>query len=62
MWYSVPIDDLQRSIREYVDAGYGGVKLRLSHTAPPAEQAERVRHAKDAAGHDVMVMVDATEG
>ena len=37
--------------REYADAGYGGVKLRLSHIAPPAEQAERVRHAKDAAGH-----------
>ena len=62
MWYSVPIDDLQRSIREYVDAGYGGVKLRLSHTAPPAEQAERVRHAKDAPGARVTVMVDATEG
>ncbi|MBG05227.1 MAG: hypothetical protein CMM59_14260 [Rhodospirillaceae bacterium] len=62
MWYSVPIDDLQRSIREYADAGYGGVKLRLSHTAPPAEQAERVRHAKDAAGPDVTVMVDAMEG
>ncbi len=38
------------------------MKLRLSHTAPPAEQAERVRHAKDAAGPDVTVMVDATEG
>ena len=38
------------------------MKLRLSHTAPPAEQAERARHAKDAAGPDVTVMVDATEG
>tara|TARA_B100000676_G_C18091173_1_gene859935 strand:- start:10497 stop:11582 length:1086 start_codon:yes stop_codon:yes gene_type:complete len=62
MWYSVPIDDLQKSIRGYVDAGYGGVKLRLSHTALPSEQAERVRHAKAAAGSDVVVMVDATEG
>lgn len=62
MWYSVPVDDLQKSIREYADAGYGGVKLRLSHTAPAVEQAERVRHAKDAAGPDVTVMVDATEG
>ena len=62
MWYSVSIDDLQQSIRGYVDAGYGGVKLRLSHTAPPGEQAERARHAKAAAGPDVAVMVDATEG
>ena len=38
------------------------MKLRLSQTAPPAEQAERARHAKDAAGPDVTVMVDATEG
>ena len=38
------------------------MKLRLSHTAPPAEQAEHVRHAKDAAGLDVTVMADATEG
>ena len=62
MWYSVPVDDLQASIRGYAAAGYGGVKLRLSHTAPAAEQAERVRRAKEAAGPDVDVMVDATEG
>lgn len=62
MWYSVPVDDLQRSIRDYADARYGGVKLRLSHTAPAVEQAERVRYAKEAAGPDVTVMVDATEG
>ncbi|MEL0110199.1 MAG: mandelate racemase/muconate lactonizing enzyme family protein [Rickettsiales bacterium] len=62
MWYSVPVDDLQNNIRAYAEAGYGGVKLRLSHTAPAAEQAERVRYAKQAAGPDVTVMVDATEG
>ena len=62
MWYSVPVDDLQASIADYAAAGYGGVKLRLSHTAPAAEQAARVRHAKDAAGPGVTVMVDATEG
>jgi L-alanine-DL-glutamate epimerase-like enolase superfamily enzyme len=62
MWYSVTVDDLQESIRKYADAGYGGVKLRLSHTAPALEQAERVRHAKDAAGPNVTAMVEATEG
>jgi len=62
MWYSVPVDVLQRSIAEYASAGYSGVKLRLSHTAPAAEQAARVRAACEAVGPEVTVMVDATNG
>lgn len=62
MWYSVPVDELQATIGGYAKAGYGGVKLRLSHSAPAAEQAERVAQAREAAGPRVAVMVDATEG
>ena len=62
MWYSVPVDDLQGVISNDSVAGYGEVKLRLSYTAPAAEQAQRVRAARDAAGPDVNVMVDTTLG
>ncbi len=62
MWYSVPIDDLQRLVAEYAAAGYAGGKLRLSHTATVEEQAARVSAARQAAGPMVTLMVDATTG
>ncbi len=62
MWYSRSLDELGEAVAGYAADGYPGVKLRLSHTAPAAEQAERVRTACAAGGDGVAVMVDATEG
>ncbi|MCB1740129.1 MAG: mandelate racemase/muconate lactonizing enzyme family protein [Gammaproteobacteria bacterium] len=62
LWYSLPVDVLQASVAEHARAGFRAVKLRLSHTAGAAEQAERVAAACDAAGDGVEVWVDATEG
>lgn len=49
-----------RAAREFVAAGYGGIKLFL--TGPPASAADRVRAIRTAVGPDVRLMVDLLWG
>lgn len=48
-------------IRRYVEMGFAGVKFKVGGKTP-AEDAERVRVARDAAGADFALMVDANQG
>lgn len=62
LWYSLSLDALSESIETHVANGFARAKLRLSHTAPASEQAERVAVARDAGAGACEVMVDATQG
>jgi L-alanine-DL-glutamate epimerase-like enolase superfamily enzyme len=48
-------------IRRYVEMGFAGVKFKVGGRTP-AEDAERVRVARDAAGAGFALMVDANQG
>jgi L-alanine-DL-glutamate epimerase-like enolase superfamily enzyme len=48
-------------IRRYVEMGFAGVKFKVGGRTP-TEDAERVRVARDAAGADFALMVDANQG
>ena len=61
LWYSLDLDELARSARAHAEAGYRGIKLRLSASPDAAMQCERVRVAAEAAGAGVAVMVDGTQ-
>ncbi|MGD8810112.1 MAG: mandelate racemase/muconate lactonizing enzyme family protein [Gammaproteobacteria bacterium] len=61
LWYSLSLDDLAASARAHADAGYKGIKLRLSASPDAAMQCERVRVAAEGAGAGVDVMVDGTQ-
>ena len=50
-----------RSMARYVEAGFGGVKFKVGGRTP-AEDAARVRAAREALGPDVALMVDANQG
>ena len=54
---STPPDALQREVAEYVAAGYRRVKIKVGRDVE--RDVERVRAARDAAGPDVELMVDA---
>ena len=48
-------------IRRYVELGFAGVKFKVGGRSP-AEDAERVRVAREAAGDGFALMVDANQG
>ena len=60
-WYSLSLDELAASVRAARDAGFRAMKLRVGHERHPEAEAARVRTARDAAGADAAIMVDATE-
>lgn len=62
LWYSLSPEELQESVRSHARRGFRGAKLRLGHTDPPEELAERVALAVEAGGRNIDIMVDATEG
>ena len=54
---STPLDRLAAEVAGYVAGGYRRVKIKIGRD--PAEDVERARVARDAAGPDVELMVDA---
>jgi D-galactarolactone cycloisomerase len=60
-YYHLDRDQTADLIRGYVDAGFSGVKFKVGGKAP-AEDAERVRVARAAAGPAFAIMVDANQG
>jgi D-arabinonate dehydratase len=60
-YYHLTGDELQRTMAAYVQAGFGGVKFKVGGRTP-AEDAARVRAAREALGPNVALMVDANQG
>ena len=60
-YYHLSIDEVGALIRDYVAAGFAGMKFKVGGKTP-AEDAARVRAARDAAGRDFVLMVDANQG
>ncbi|MGH2477438.1 MAG: enolase C-terminal domain-like protein, partial [Candidatus Limnocylindrales bacterium] len=60
-YYHLSIDEMGDVIRGYVDAGFAGMKFKVGGRTP-AEDAARVRAARQAAGPDFVLMVDANQG
>ena len=61
LWYSMPIDELQKSAAAHIAAGYDKIKLRLGAGGTPQAEAARVRAVRAAVGDSVGIMVDGTE-
>ena len=60
-YYHLSQDEVGDVIRGYSEAGFAGVKFKVGGKTP-AEDAARVRVARDAAGPDFALMVDANQG
>ncbi len=60
-YYHLSLDEVAEVIRSYVDAGFAGMKFKVGGRSP-AEDAGRVRAAREAAGPDFALMVDANQG
>lgn len=60
-YYHLSNDEVGAVIRSYVDAGFSGMKFKVGGKTP-AEDARRVRVAREAAGKDFVLMVDANQG
>ena len=59
--YHLSVDEVATGIRSAVDAGFAGMKFKVGGKSP-AEDAKRVRAAREAAGPDFALMVDANQG
>ncbi len=60
-YYHLSNDEVAGLIRQYVEAGFAGMKFKVGGKTP-AEDAARVRIAREAAGRDFALMVDANQG
>jgi L-alanine-DL-glutamate epimerase-like enolase superfamily enzyme len=60
-YYHLSVDEVGDVVRRYVEAGFAGMKFKVGGKTP-AQDAERVRVARDAAGPDFALMVDANQG
>jgi len=60
-YYHLDHEQTADLIRSYVAAGFAGVKFKVGGKRPEVD-AERVRVARDAAGPDFALMVDANQG
>ena len=60
-YYHLSLDEVGEMIRRYVEAGFAGMKFKVGGRTP-AEDAHRVRVAREAAGPDFVLMVDANQG
>ena len=60
-YYHLSLDEVGAVVRSYVDAGFAGMKFKVGGKSP-AEDARRVRTAREAAGPDFVLMVDANQG
>lgn len=60
-YYHLSLDEVGEVMRRYVEQGFAGVKFKVGGRTP-AEDARRVRAAREAAGPDFALMVDANQG
>jgi L-alanine-DL-glutamate epimerase-like enolase superfamily enzyme len=60
-YYHLDLAQTADLIRRYAEMGFAGVKFKVGGRTP-AEDAERVRVAREAAGPDLALMVDANQG
>ena len=60
-YYHLSMPEVQEVVARYVAAGFAGVKFKVGGRSP-AEDAARVRAAREAAGPGFALMVDANQG
>jgi L-alanine-DL-glutamate epimerase-like enolase superfamily enzyme len=60
-YYHLSLDEVGELIERYVAAGFAGMKFKVGGKTP-AEDAARVRAAREAAGPGFALMVDANQG
>ena len=60
-YYHLSLDEVRTMIERYVALGFAGIKFKVGGKTP-AEDAARVRAARDAAGPAFAIMVDANQG
>lgn len=60
-YYSEDLDDVRRQIENYQSLGFAGCKFKVGRLSPEAD-AHRTRLAREAAGDDFVLMVDANQG
>ncbi|MBA2700204.1 MAG: mandelate racemase/muconate lactonizing enzyme family protein [Chloroflexi bacterium] len=60
-YYHLSLDEVRDVLARYVELGFAGIKFKVGGKTP-AEDAARVRAARDAAGPDFAIMVDANQG
>lgn len=60
-YYSDDLDDVARQIESYRELGFAGCKFKVGGLTP-AEDARRTELARQAAGDDFVLMVDANQG
>lgn len=60
-YYHLDAAETAETVRRYVEQGFGGLKFKVGGRGP-AEDAERFRVARDAAGPDFVLMADANQG
>jgi len=60
-YYHLSLDEVQGILARYVEQGFAGIKFKVGGKTP-AEDAARVRAARQAAGPAFAIMVDANQG
>jgi len=60
-YYTDDEADVARQIERYVELGFAGCKFKVGRLSP-ADDARRVKLAREAAGEDFVLMVDANQG
>ncbi len=60
-YYHLSLDEIRTVIERYVAQGFAGIKFKVGGKTP-AEDAARVRAAREAAGPAFAIMVDANQG
>ena len=60
-YYSDDLGDVARQIERYRELGFAGCKFKIGRLSP-AEDAHRTELARQAAGDDFVLMVDANQG
>jgi len=60
-YYHLSLDEVRVLLERYVELGFAGIKFKVGGKTP-AEDAARVRAAREAAGPAFAIMVDANQG